>query len=85
VTATQNSEVISSVAIRLSTDDIAKIRLADTVLLTNAQDTKIYSSFLYKPRQEKKTIDLNSGTISRISPKSFCWAATEKENGILLI
>lgn len=75
--ATQNSVVISSVAIRLSPDDIAKIRLADTYYLTNAQDTK-YTLSLYKLGKKTETIDLNSGTVIGYRLSSFCWAADER-------
>jgi hypothetical protein len=74
---TQNSKVISSVAISLPTEDIAKIRRADSYYLTNSQDTK-YILSLYKLGKKTETIDLNSGTVVSYRLSSFCWAATER-------
>lgn len=74
---TQNLEVISSVAVRLSADEIAKIRLADTYYLTSSQDTK-HTLSLYKQGKKTETIDLNSGTVVGYRLSRFCWAATER-------
>lgn len=74
---TQNSEIISSVAISLATEDIIKIRLADSYYLTNSQEMK-YSLSLYKLGKKMDTVDLNSGTIVGYRLSSFCWGAAER-------
>lgn len=60
---TQTSEIISSIAVYLSTEDIAKIRLADSYYLTNSQDAK-YTLSLYKQGKKIETIDLNAGRVA---------------------
>lgn len=74
---TQNSEIISSVAVCLPTEDIAKIRLADTYYLTNSQDAK-YSLCLYKLGKKTETIDLDSGTVIGYRLSGFCWGTSER-------
>lgn len=74
---TQNLKIISSVALYLSADEIAKIRLADTYYLTNYQDTK-YALSLYKLGKKTETIDLNSGTVIGYRLSRFCWSAAER-------
>lgn len=74
---TQTSEIISTIAVYLATEDIAKIRLADSYYLTNSQDAK-YSLSLYKQAKKIETIDLNAGTEVGYRLSHFCWAATER-------
>jgi hypothetical protein len=74
---TQNSKIISRIVICLPTDDIAKIRLADSYYLTNSSDAK-YSLSLYKVGKKTTMLDLNSGTVVAYRLSHFCWGATER-------
>lgn len=74
---TQKSKIISSIAVSLPTEDIAKIRMADSYYLTNSQDSK-YSLSLYKLGKKIETIDLNSGTVVAYRLSRFCWGVTER-------
>lgn len=74
---TQNSKIISSIVICLPTEDIAKIRLADSYYLTNSLDAK-YILSLYKLGKKTEMLDLNSGTVVAYRLSRFCWGATER-------
>jgi hypothetical protein len=74
---TQNSKIISSVSICLSTEDNTKIRQADAYYLTNLQDAK-YTLSLYKLGKKTETIDLNTGTVVAYRLSRFCWGDTER-------
>lgn len=72
LTDTQNSKIISSLAVSLSTDEIAKIRQCDAYYLTNNQYKK-YTIALYKSGKKTDTIDINPETIVGYQISSFCW------------
>ena len=74
---TQNSKIISSIVICLPTEDIAKIRLADSYYLTNSLDAK-YNLSLYKLGKKTEMLDLNSGTVVAYRLSRFCWGSTER-------
>jgi hypothetical protein len=76
---TQNSKIVSSLAANLSTDEIAKIRQADTYYLTNQQNNK-YILALYTLGKKTATIDINTNTIVAYQLSSFCWATSERGN-----
>ncbi len=70
-------EIVSSIAVNLSTTDIAKIRLADSYYLTNVLDKK-YTLTLFKQGKKVESIDLTSGTILGYRLSKFCWAETAR-------
>lgn len=74
---TQNSKIISSVAVSLSPEEITKIRQADTYYLTNPQDNK-YTFSLYKLGKKTETITVNPETIVAYRWSKLCWAVSEK-------
>ncbi|MNQ28452.1 hypothetical protein D3C85_417450 [compost metagenome] len=76
---TQNSKIISSLAVSLSTDDIAKIRQSDAFYLTNTQYKK-YTIALFKLGKKVDTIDINPETIVAYQVSKFCWAVSDRGN-----
>lgn len=74
---TQNSEVVSSLVLCFSVDDINKIKQADTFYLTNYQDSK-YSISLYKLGKKTDTLFVNSLNIVAYRLSKFCWGTTER-------
>jgi len=77
LTDTQNLKIISSLAVSLSTDEIAKIRQSDAFYLTNNQYKK-YTIALYKAGKKTETIDINPETIVAYQVSSFCWTKSTK-------
>lgn len=76
---TQNSKIITSLAISLSTDEIAKIRQSDTYYLINSQYKK-YSIALFKSGKKTDTIDINPETIVAYQVSKFCWGNMNSGN-----
>lgn len=73
----QNLEIVSSIAVNLSSTDIAKIRLADAYYLTNVLDKK-YTLTLLKQGKKVESIDLTLGTILGYRLSKLCWAETTR-------
>lgn len=76
---TQNSKIISSLAVSLSTDEITKIRQADAFYLSNTQYKK-YVIVLFKAGKKVDTIDINPETIVAYQVSSFCWSNSDRGN-----
>lgn len=74
---TQNLQLISSLAVSLSNEEIAKIRQSDAFYLTNSQHKK-YTIALYKAGKKNDFIDINPETIVAYQTSSFCWAKSKK-------
>lgn len=74
---TQNSKIISSLAVSLSTEEITKIRQADAFYLSNTQYKK-YIIALYKSGKKVDTIDINPDTIVAYRLSSFCWSNSDR-------
>lgn len=74
---TENSEIITSIAVNLSTDEIAKIRQADAYYLINSLDKK-YTIALYKTGKKTDTIDVNTESIVGYQSSTFCWASNQQ-------
>lgn len=74
---TQTSKIISSLAVSLSTDEIAKIRQSDAFYLANNQNKK-YTIALFKSGKKIDNIDINPESIVAYRVSSFCWAASER-------
>jgi hypothetical protein len=72
----EDLSLVSSIAINLSTADIAKIRAADAFYLTNSLEKK-YTIALFKQGKKTESIELSSGTIVGYKLSKFCWS----ENG----
>lgn len=68
-------QVITGIAVSLSTDEITKIRQADAYYLTNSLDKK-YLITTYKSGKKADTIDIDPETIVAYQSSNFCWAAT---------
>lgn len=77
LTEAQNLKIISSLAVSLPTDEIAKIRQSDAYYLTNNQYKK-YTIALYKSGKKTDIIDINPGTIVAYQVSSFCWTKSIK-------
>lgn len=77
LTDTQNSKIISSLAVSLPNDEITKIRQSDAFYLTNNQYKK-YTIALYKTGKKIDTIDINPETIVAYQVSSFCWTKSNK-------
>lgn len=74
---TQTSKIISSLAVSLSTDEIAKIRQSDAFYLINNQNKK-YTIALFKSGKKIDNIDINPETIVAYRVSSFCWASSDR-------
>jgi hypothetical protein len=75
ISNTPKTAVVTSIAASLSTDDIAKIRQADSYYLSNVQVRK-YTISLYKLGKIMETININSETIIGYRSSQFCWGVT---------
>ncbi|WP_394775877.1 hypothetical protein [Flavobacterium sp.] len=74
---TQTSKLISSLAVSLSNDEIAKIRQSDAFYIINNQNKK-YTIALFKSGKKTDNIDINPETIVAYRVSSFCWAASDR-------
>lgn len=74
---TEKAQIITSVAVTLSLDEITKIRQADAYYLTNSLDKK-YLITLYKSGKKTDTIDITTETIIAYQSSKFCWAESSK-------
>lgn len=74
---TKNSQIITSIAVNLSVDEITKIRQADSYYLINPQEKK-YTIALYKTGKKMDTIDISSESIVGYQTSEFCWASSQK-------
>lgn len=70
---TQSSKIISSLAVSLPTEEIAKIRQSDAFYLSNAQHKK-YTLNVFKAGKKNGTIEINPETIVAYQVSKFCWA-----------
>lgn len=70
-------EFVSSVAIVLPTEDLAKIREADAYYLNNEQQKK-YTISLMKQGKRIGILDLRTGTIIAHKVSKFCWTEDSK-------
>ncbi|KRB56704.1 hypothetical protein [Flavobacterium sp. Root186] len=77
LTDAQNLKIISSLAISLPVEEIAKIRQSDAFYLTNNQYKK-YTISLFKSGKKTDTIDINPETIVAYQVSSFCWVKSIK-------
>ncbi len=78
----QKAKVITSIATKLSIENISKIKLADTYYLNNIQDKK-YTLVLYKSNKKSETIDLQSGVVLGYQLSKCCWAISKKNKWYL--
>ena len=74
---TENSEIITSIAVSLSTDEITRIRQADAYYLINSQEKK-YTIALYKTGKKTDIIDVSTESIVGYQSSKFCWASNQK-------
>ena len=74
---TENSEMVTSIAVSLSIDEITKIRQADAYYLVNSQEKK-YTIALYKTGKKTETIDISQESIVGYQTSKFCWASNQK-------
>lgn len=69
---TKETVVVTRIALSLPTEQINKLRDADTYYLVNDQDKK-YTVALYKEGKQIDVIDLQSGTVLAYKLGRFCW------------
>jgi hypothetical protein len=74
---TEKAKVVTSIVTTLSTDNLSKIKQADTYYLVNNQDSK-YVLALFKANKKMETIDLQSGVVLAYELSKFCWAMDSK-------
>ncbi|GGF10395.1 hypothetical protein [Flavobacterium limi] len=74
---TENSKIITSIAVSLSVDEITKIRQSDAYYLINSQEKK-YTIALYKSGKKTDVIDINTESIVGYQTSRFCWATNQK-------
>ena len=74
---TKKSQIVTSIAVSLSLDEISKIRHADAYYLTNSQN-KRYQITLFKSGKKADIIDMNPETIVGYQSSIFCWAISPK-------
>jgi hypothetical protein len=74
---TKKFQMVSSIAVALSQDEIAKIRQSDTYYLNHNQDSK-YTISLYKQGKKTEALEINSTTIVAYKLSNFCWSVTER-------
>ena len=72
LTDSQDSEIVTSIAVCLSDDEITKIRSADTYYLTNSQDLK-YTISLYKQGKKTESMHIIPQTILAYKLSTICW------------
>lgn len=77
LTDTNESKIVSSLALNLSIDDLAKIRQADSYYLINLQERK-YTIGLYKSGKKTDILEINPQAILAYQVSSFCWAISER-------
>lgn len=77
LTDTQNLKIISSLAVSLPVEEIAKIRQSDAYYIINNQYKK-YTIALFKSGKKTDIIDINPETIVAYQVSSFCWIKSIK-------
>lgn len=77
ITDTENSEIITSIAVSLSVDEITKIRQSDAYYLINSQEKK-YTIALYKSGKKTDVINIDTESIVGYQSSKFCWAMNQK-------
>lgn len=79
---TKKAKIVTSIATTLSSENVSKIRQADTYYLLNNQDKK-YTLVLYKANKKVETIDLQSGVTLAYELSKCCWGVNKKGNWYL--
>lgn len=74
---TANAQVVSGVAISLSNENLAKLRLADGYYLANDFDQK-YSISMYKEGKLVESFGIRPEWIVAYQLSSFCWAVDDR-------
>jgi hypothetical protein len=71
-------QIITSIAVSFSTDEISKIRQADAYYLTNTL-TKKYHITTFKSGKKTDVIDIDPETIIAYQSSKICWAINAKK------
>lgn len=80
---TQKSKIITSIAVRFSQDELAKIKQADTYYIANSQEKK-YILHLYKGGKKTEVIDLQyNSVILGYKLSKCCWSLNTKNQWYL--
>ena len=74
---TEKAKVVTSLVTVLSTENIAKIKQADTYYIINNQESK-YVLGLFKANKKIETIDLQSGVVLAYELSNCCWTIDSK-------
>ncbi len=75
-------QIITSIAVNLTIEDITKIRQADAYYLTNTLNKK-YLITTYKSGKKADFIDIDTETIVAYQSSKFCWALNAKKQWYL--
>ncbi|MFY0482520.1 hypothetical protein ACI6PS_07925 [Flavobacterium sp. PLA-1-15] len=75
---TRNLQVVSSIAIALSNEDLVKIRQADSYYLNNAQQ-KFYTLSLYKQGKKIEVLNIASAEVLGYGLGKFCWSEIKRK------
>ena len=70
---TEKAKVVTSIVTTVATENLSKIKSADTYYLVNNQDKK-YVLALYKANKKIETIDLRTGVVLAYELSNCCWA-----------
>ncbi|MBY8962537.1 hypothetical protein KJK34_07205 [Flavobacterium sp. D11R37] len=76
---TENASVITSLAIVLPKEALAKVKTAETFYLTNTTTDRKYMLTLYNGDKETERIDITLSTVVGYSIGEFCWATDNRQ------
>jgi hypothetical protein len=79
---TKNFKIVSSLAVSISPEYLAKIQQADTYYLVNLQDSK-YAINLYTAGKKTDQLILKQEDIIAYRSSSFCWSTNAKKEWYL--
>lgn len=74
---TKNSKIVTSIVTTLSSENLSKIKQADSYYLINSQDNK-YTLALFKANKKTDIIDLQSGVVIGYQLSKCCWSMNDK-------
>lgn len=75
--STKDSKIVTSIVTTLSSENLSKIKQADSYYLINSQDNK-YTLVLFKANKKTDIIDLQSGVVIGHQLSKCCWAMNDK-------
>jgi len=74
---TETAVMVTGIAVALTSEDIAKIKMSDAFYLHNNQEKK-YTIALYKSGKKTENIELQSGMVLAYTLGKFCWSVSDR-------